>query len=271
MAIKKNNSRQKKSYFLKWIKLLLALIVFLILIKNYNYLKSIAQYTISKYNKSSQLATAARDESILKNHDGLAIGIDVSEYQDRIRWDLMTIKDTDVKINFAFIRATIGCDRMDRKYVYNRQNAKKNNIITGAYHYYRPNENSIAQADLYIKTVKLKEGDLPPVLDIERLPANQSIDRLKLGLQRWLDKIEAHYNQQPIIYTSESYYHDFLKKDFSEYRFWIANYNPYRDQIQDDWLLWQYTESGNVNGIRGNVDINIFNGDEGMLNNIRIK
>jgi lysozyme len=36
--------------------------------------------------------------------------------------------------------------------------------------------------DLFIKTVSLK-GDLPPVLDIERLPENQSVDRLKIGLK----------------------------------------------------------------------------------------
>jgi lysozyme len=39
------------------------------------------------------------------------------------------------------------------------------------------NENSLEQATLFIKTVSLKKGDLPPVLDIERLPKNQSVDR----------------------------------------------------------------------------------------------
>ncbi len=47
---------------------------------------------------------------------------------------------------------------------------KENKIMRGAYHYYRPNENSIEQANLFIKTVKLQKGDLPPVLDIEKLP-----------------------------------------------------------------------------------------------------
>jgi lysozyme len=58
---------------------------------------------------------------------------------------------------------------------------QKQQPYPGAYHYYRPNENSLEQAALFIKTVSWR--DLPPVLDIERLPENQSVDRLKIGLK----------------------------------------------------------------------------------------
>ncbi len=102
---------------------------------------------------------------------------------------------------------------------------------------------------------------MPPVLDIERLPENQSMERLKLGLRRWLTKIEAHYKVKPIIYTGERYYDDFLKKEFSDYLFWIANYNFYREKMEENWLFWQFTEKASVSGIKGNVDVNIFNGD----------
>jgi lysozyme len=47
--------------------------------------------------------------------------------------------------------------------------APKKQPYRGAYHYYRPNENSLEQATLFIKTVSLKKVDVP-VLDIERLP-----------------------------------------------------------------------------------------------------
>jgi lysozyme len=53
--------------------------------------------------------------------------------------------------------------------------------------------------------------------------------RLKLGLRRWLEAIEAHYKVKPIIYTGEKYYDDFLKEEFSDY-LWIANYNFYREK-----------------------------------------
>ena len=160
-----------------------------------------------------------------------------------------------------FIRATVGNDRVDSQFKRNWLGAKENKMIRGAYHYYRPNENSIKQAELFIQTVTLKKGDLPPVLDIEKLPKNQSIDSLKLGLKRWLARVESHYKVRPIIYTGEKYYDDFLKEEFSDYLFWIANYNFYREQIQDEWLFWQFTEKASVPGIKTNVDINIYNGD----------
>ena len=144
-------------------------------------------------------------------------------------------------------------------------------MIRGAYHYYRPNENSLEQAALFIKTVRLQKGDLPPVLDIEKLPKNQSMTNLKKGLRRWLQAIENHYKVKPIIYTGEKYYDDFLKEEFSDYLFWIANYNFYREEIQDDWLFWQFTERAAVPGIEGNVDVNIYNGDLQQLQFITIE
>ncbi|RYG05656.1 MAG: glycoside hydrolase family 25 protein, partial [Chitinophagaceae bacterium] len=133
------------------------------------------------------------------------------------------------------------------------------------YHYYRPNENSIEQANNFIKNVKLQKGDLPPVLDIEKLPKEQSLDSLKVGLRRWLKRVEEHYNVKPIIYSGESYYSDFLEEEFSEYTFWIANYNFFVEQIQPGWMFWQFTESAEVPGIPGKVDLNVFNGPRERL------
>jgi lysozyme len=171
----------------------------------------------------------------------------------------------------VFIRATVGKDRKDRQFNKNWLGAKENKMIRGAYHYYRPNENSIEQAELFIKTVTLQKGDLPPVLDIEKLPKNQSIENLKLGLKRWLNAVESHYGVKPIIYTGERYYDDFLKEEFSDYLFWIANYNFYREEIAENWLFWQFTERASVPGIKGNVDINIYNGDLQQLRYITVE
>ena len=97
------------------------------------------------------------------------------------------------------------------------------------------------------------------------MPRTQSMANMKVGLQRWLDRVEEHYKVKPIIYSGERYYEDFLKNDFSEYSFWVANYNFFVENIKDDWLLWQFTEKAVVNGIEGKVDLNIFNGTPVML------
>lgn len=212
-----------------------------------------------------------RNIQVLENHKGKVIGIDVSEFQGAVDWEEIEILEEKYPVQFVFIRATAGNDRIDRRFKENWNGAKENKIMRGAYHYYRPNENSIEQANLFIKTVKLQKGDLPPVLDIERLPKNQPLDSLKKGLKRWLTKVEAHYQVRPIIYTGERYYSDFLKEEFSEYLFWIANYNFYREKIEDDWLFWQFTEKASLPGIKHRVDVNIYNGDLEQLQFITVE
>ena len=212
-----------------------------------------------------------RNYQVLENHKGKAIGLDVSEYQGEIDWTLVKNIENNYPLEFVLIRATAGNDREDIQFRKNWLAAKKRKMIRGAYHYYRPNENSLEQARIFIKTVQLQKGDLPPVLDIEKLPKEQSLASLKKGLKRWLKAVEAHYKVKPIIYTGEKYYDDFLKEDFSEYLFWIANYNFYREKIGEDWLFWQFTEKASVSGIKGNVDVNIYNGDVEQLRFITVE
>lgn len=198
---------------------------------------------------------------VLDTHKDFMIGFDISEYQEKIEWEsLGKIEDT-FDLNFVFVRATAGKNKVDKRFKENWKASKEKGIIRGAYHYYRPNENSIQQANNFIKTVKLEKGDLPPVLDIEKLPRTQSLDSLKKGLGRWLIRVEQHYKMKPIIYSGESYYTDFLRKEFSEYPFWIANYNFWRKKPDDHWLIWQFTEKAQIEGIKGLVDVNLFNGD----------
>ena len=197
--------------------------------------------------------------------------MDVSEYQGKIHWSYVDTLEKKYPLDFVFIRATVGKDRKDLQFNRNWLGAKENKMLRGAYHYYRPNENSLEQAELFIKTVTLRKGDLPPILDIEKLPKNQSLDSLKVGLKRWLKTVELHYGVKPIIYTGEKYYDDFLKDEFSNYLFWIANYNFYREEIDDDWLFWQFTEKASIPGIKGNVDVNIYNGDLQQLQYITVE
>ena len=187
-------------------------------------------------------------------------GIDVSEYQGTIKWTEVSHIFGEHKIYFTFIRATAGNDKVDTKFTTNWKEIKNTNILRGAYHYYRPNENSIEQANNFIKTVKLSKGDLPPVLDIEKISSIQSLKNLKKGLKKWLNKVEKHYGVKPIIYSGSSYFTDYLKTEFSNYNLWIANYNRTKVPIKHDWKIWQYSDKGRVKGVKGKVDINVFDG-----------
>jgi lysozyme len=266
--------KKKNSFSGKWINFFfIGIAVLFILSTTYHYRSGIARYLGFKSNaaKHEDVFSEARNLKVLEKNDGKVVGIDVSEYQGKIRWSYVDTIEEKYPLRYVFIRATVGKDRVDNQFKRNWLGAKENKMIRGAYHYYRPNENSLEQAELFIKTVKLKKGDLPPVLDIEKLPKEQSIERLKIGLRRWLKAVEKHYGVRPIIYTGEKYYDDFLKEEFSDYLFWIANYNFYREEIQDEWLFWQFTEKATVPGIDCNVDVNVYNGDLQQLQFITVE
>lgn len=256
---------------------IVAFFIVLMLGLGYHYRNGLSYYfgfksdKISRANREAKRISDVRNFQVLEKHQGKSIGIDVSEYQGEISWSYVDTLENKHPLHYVFIRATVGKDRKDRKFEKNWLGAKENKMIRGAYHYYRPNENSLEQAELFIKTVTLQKGDLPPVLDIEKLPKNQSIANLKLGLKRWLHAVESHYGVKPIIYSGESYYEDFLKEEFGDYLFWIANYNFYREEIAEDWLFWQFTEKASVPGIKGNVDVNIYNGDLQQLQFITVE
>ncbi len=262
-------TNKKSSFSFKFIFIFGFLLAFCFGI--YHYRNAILYYFSFKTDKTVKVdkIARARNMQVLSNHKYKVFGIDVSEYQGKIDW-----KEADsienFRIGFVIIRATCGVDKVDFNFKENWKQVRLQKIIRGAYHYYRPNENSIAQAKFFIKSVKLSKGDLPPILDIEQLPENQSIDSLKVGLHRWLDYVDAHYKVKPIIYTGESYYRDFLKDEFSDYTFWVANYNFWVESIKDDWLFWQFSEKGIIKGIDTNVDINMYNGSPKMLKYLTI-
>lgn len=277
-----NRPKSKKTTQTPFGKLLLytlGILFIMVLIGGlYNYRHGLLYYLGFKTDKSNTELTEEERKiedirifEVLSRHDTKLAGFDVSEYQGKIEWDKINTIEEEFPLTFVFIRATAGSDKMDTRYKENWKAAKEHYFVRGAYHYYRPNENSIAQADHFIKNVKLKKGDLPPVLDIEKLPKNQSIDSLKVGLRRWLNRVEKHYKVKPIIYSGQSYYTDFLKDEFKEYPLWIANYNFFVERIRKDWQFWQFTEKAQIHGIKGMVDVNVFNGSKEDLKALTIQ
>lgn len=277
-AIGTTRKKTNDSFLIRKLKLfgLIFGIILLLFSVAYHYREGLAYYFSFKTDKVLKEERRARKLAIIRNfqilskHKNKAIGIDVSEYQGNINWQKVKWIDEVYEINFVLIRATAGNDRVDAQFEKNWENAKNKKMIRGAYHYYRPNENSLEQANFFIKNVKLKKGDLPPVLDIEKLPKNQSLDSLKVGLKRWLLRVENYYGVKPIIYSGDKYFTTFLEKQFSDYTFWIANYSVFDEKIDKSWQFWQFTENANVDGIKGNVDLNIFNGTKTQLKYLTI-
>lgn len=189
-------------------------------------------------------------------------GIDVSRYQNIIDWKAVKhMQDRDIKIGFAFIKATEGLERIDNNYRRNWFNAKKAELPRGAYHFFIGSKSGKAQAENFIEKVNLVKGDLPPVLDIETSNGASAAD-IQQRVRDWLNQIEDHYKIKPIIYTNIDFYTNFLNGKFDDYPLWVAHYYVKdKPRIERKWAFWQHNEKGRVNGIDAYVDFNVFNGD----------
>ena len=199
-------------------------------------------------------------------------GIDVSKYQSTINWkEVKNMEVKNVKIGFAFIKATEGVGNVDNQFRRNWLQAEEQNIYKGAYHFFIAGKSGKRQAANFIEIVNLKKGDLPPVIDIEQsygVPATE----IRKEITEWIAIVEKYYNVKPVIYTNIDFYNRYLLNNFDDYPIWIAHYlQPVKPRIDHKWAFWQHSESGRVNGIKAPVDFNVFSGDSTDFKNFLIQ
>ena len=190
-------------------------------------------------------------------------GIDISHYQGEIDWEKLKNNGMIEKcpVRFVMIKATEGSSKIDENFIDNFYNAREYGFIRGAYHFYSVYSPAEAQARYFIKNVKLEAGDLPPVLDVEHKPKNQTDEEFKKSILTWLDIVEEEYGVKPIIYTYYKFKMKYLSdKVFDDYPYWIAHYYVDKVEYNGQWKFWQHTDCGKLPGISGYVDFNIYNG-----------
>lgn len=199
-------------------------------------------------------------------------GVDVSKHQGKIYWPAVKkMSVADIRIGFAFIKATEGLGNVDRQFRRNWARARENGVTRGAYHFFLPTKSGKAQAENFIHTVQLEPGDLPPVLDIEQLYGVKP-DVMRKEVLAWLQQVEQAYHVKPILYSYVDFYEQYLGKDFDDYPLWIAHYvQEEKPRIKRDWIFWQHNEEGNVDGIVTKVDFNVFNGDSTAFRELLMK
>ena len=183
-------------------------------------------------------------------------GIDVSKYQQLIAWDqVKAMQVKEIKLAFAFIKATEGIGNVDPQFKRNWKRSKDAGMIRGAYHFFLPTKDGRMQAQNFIKAVNLNTGDLPPVLDIEQT-YGVTKEILRSEVREWLTIVETNYNVRPIIYTNIDFYKQNLGEEFDNYPLWVAHYyQPRQPRIKRDWVFWQHNDNGRVNGVLSAVDL----------------
>lgn len=187
-------------------------------------------------------------------------GLDVSNHQGKIDWE----KVSKSRYSFVFIKATEGSDYQDKYFQSNWDEAKKNKVLRGAYHYFTTGSSGSEQAENFISLVPDEDGMLPPVIDIEVWGDSKEVYLRELT--DLITRVEQHYGQKPILYVMYPYYEEYIKGSFEDYPIWIRDIVKHPSLSDSrEWTFWQYCNRGHVKGIGTYVDVNCFAGSEKEL------
>ena len=199
-------------------------------------------------------------------------GIDISHWQGDIDWTQVRSAGK----TFAFMKASEDIDFVDTTYGLNRARAKAAGFVIGAYHFAQPDPSpgdAAAEADHFLDTAGIADGDLPPVLDLERT-GGLTPTALRDWAAAYLERIRERTGVRGVIYTSPNFWgNNMAGTDWfatNGYRVvWVAHWTtapgptvPASDWAGFGWTFWQYTSSGSVPGITGRVDLDRFDGSD---------
>lgn len=193
-------------------------------------------------------------------------GIDISKWQTGI--DL-----SKVDCDFVIVKATEGIGYVDRKCDSFYQQAKRLGKKLGFYHFARPRNDAVREAQYFYNNTKNYFGEAIPILDWE---AENKSD--VAWAKRWLDEVYRLSGVKPVIYMSESVANAYNWSSVAnaDYGLWVAKYrdnNPdYNYNMSNAgsrpkvkwwkfYCMWQWTSTGRLNGYSGNLDCNVFYGD----------
>ena len=191
-------------------------------------------------------------------------GVDVSRWQGNINWAVLKKNGA----NFAYIKATDGGDHLDPMFRRNWNGAEAAGVKRGAYHFFYWCRPAAHQADWFIRHVPRAANALPPVIDVEwtrsrSCPKRPSPAAVRKKMAKFMNMLEAHYGQRPIIYTAPDFYDDNLQGAFPNHPFWLRAVAEHPSRVYPGrrWVFWQYSGTGLSKGVGEKIDLNVFNGD----------
>lgn len=184
-------------------------------------------------------------------------GIDVSKHNGDIDFD--KVRDDDYQ--FVFIKASEGKTYRDDAFDRNYQAAVRAGLKVGAYHFFRKNRTGREQADNLLAAIKGKPLDLPLVIDLEDDWGNGATTSHDTAVKRLFDMIAVLKGKgyQVMIYTNNDGYDKYYKDLLGDCDLWLCSFTS-PDRLNMPHLIQQYSHEGEVDGVEGEVDLNVFRG-----------
>lgn len=218
--------------------------------------------TSSSGSDSTSPKVHTKFSDVIKEYknDQTKIGLDVSRWQGDI--DFKKIKDAGAEFVIIRVGTKIGTDgdyALDSKFKRNITEAKKYGIPVGLYFYSYANskEMAIADAEWVIDQIKGYDIDLPIAFDWEQWNYFNEYELSFYGLTSvgvaFMDRLKEE-GYDAMLYGSKVYLESMWMK--ISYPTWLAHYTS-KTNYKGDYLLWQMCSNGQIDGINGDVDIDI--------------
>lgn len=216
----------------------------------------------SSKKESNGVKSVTEFSDVIKDYknDNTQIGIDVSKWQGDI--DFSKLKSAGVEFVIIRIGSSTGINGenfIDSKFIQNIKNANSVGIPVGVYFYSYANsvDKAISDAKWIIENIKDYKVELPIAFDWENWGSFNTYELSFFGLtnmaKRFMDTVkDAGYDA--MLYSSKTYLENIWMS--VEYPVWLAHYTK-NTNYAGDYSYWQICSNGRVDGINGDVDIDI--------------
>lgn len=184
------------------------------------------------------------------------VGLDISSHNGVPDFDSIAAAGVD----FVYLKASEGTGFHDPAFMRNYLAAKRAGLKVGAYHFFRFDCDGTRQAALFLDDISGCRLDLPAAVDVEEWgnTAELSTELIKERLESMVAMLEAFYGPV-VIYTNKNGEARFLRGSFGHIPLWVCSFTD-PPVSRRDWLLWQHSHCARIPGVKGNVDMNTFNG-----------
>jgi len=185
-------------------------------------------------------------------------GIDVSKWNGTINWQ----KVKNVGIDFAMIREGYGKKsptQIDKKFRENINGAKSVGINTGVYHYSYADsiDDAVNEAQFCLENIEGYALEYPVVFDCEDKEMLKLNNRQRTDICKAFCETIENAGYYAMIYANKNWLDNYLYADklLKDFDLWLAHWGVEKPSYSCG--IWQYGGTGKIDGISGNVDLNI--------------